>query len=73
MNNNSPINSNFNILNYNNTNNLKRSAPPPKKDNKKFNFKTFKNNTICSLNEVEHFLNNFQQAVHCIKIFKLLK
>ena len=69
MNNNSPINSNYNVLN----NNISRSVPPPKKDNKKLNFKTMKNNTICSLNDVECFLNNLQHAFRYIKIYKLFK
>lgn len=62
--NNSPINFNSNLY---------RSSPPPKKENKKLNFKTMKHNTICSLNEVEHFLNNFQNAIRYIKIYKLFK
>ena len=65
--NNSPANYNFN------SNNLYRSAPPSKKDNKKLNFKTMKNNTICSLNDVECFLNNLQHAIRYIKIYKLFK
>ena len=34
-----------------------KKSPPPKK--KKLNFKTCKKNTINSLNEVEHFLRDF--------------
>ena len=64
--NNSPVNYNLN------SNNLYRSKPP-KKDNKKLNFKTMKNNTICSLNDVECFLNNLQHAIRYIKIYKLFK
>lgn len=64
--------------NYNNThisdyNNLYRSNPPAKKENKKLTLKTIKNNTISSLNDVEHFLNNFQRAIRYIKIYKLFK
>lgn len=64
--NNSPINSSFN-------NNLYRSNIPAKKDNKKLNFRTIKNNTICSLNDVEHFLNTVQHTLRYIKLYKLLK
>ena len=64
---NSPINPNNNI------NNLYRSHPPVKKENKKLCFKTMKNNTICSLNEVECFLNKVQHAIRYIKLYKLLK
>lgn len=67
--NNSPINSNYNVQN----NNIYRSGPPPKKENKKLNFRTMKNNTICSLNDVECFLNNLQHAIRYIKIYKLFK
>lgn len=45
--------------------------PPPKK--KKSDFKTLKNNTIKSLNDVEYFLNNFGHFMKCVKLFKLLK
>ena len=74
--NNSPINSNYNNMdfsNYNNLNNLYRSNSPKKKEKKKLNFKCMKNNTISSLNEVECFLNRFQHTLRCIKLFKLLK
>ena len=64
--NNSPVNSNF-------YNDLYRSNIPLKKDNKKLNFRSMKNNTISSLNEVEHFLNNFQHAIRYIKLYKFLK
>ena len=42
----------------NNLDNLKRGDNTPHKN--KISFKQYKNNTINSLNEVEHFLNNFQ-------------
>ena len=70
--NNSPVNPNYHIANYN-INNLYRSNPLIKREKKKLNFKEMKNNTICSLNEVEHFLNNFQHTLRYIKLFKLLK
>lgn len=65
---NSPINQN-----YNNINDLYRSCPKPKKENKKINFKTLKHNTICSLNDVECFLNTVQHTIKYIKLYKLLK
>lgn len=43
---------------------------PPKKN---FNFKTYKNNTINSLKEVECFLNDFSRFTKCMKLYKLLK
>lgn len=74
--NNSPINSNYNNMNfsnYNNLNNLCRSNSQEKKERKKLNFKCMKNNTISSLNEVECFLNKLQHTLRCVKLFKLLK
>lgn len=52
---------------------LYRSHPPMKNENKKFCFKTMKNNTIASLNEVECFLNKLQHTIKYIKLYKLLK
>ena len=46
-------------------------SPPPKK--KKLNFKTCKKNTVNSLNEVEHFLRNFNNFTRYIKLYKILK
>lgn len=40
---------------------------------KSFNFKTYKKNTIHSLNEIEYFLNDLHRFVHYIKIYKLFK
>jgi len=44
--------------------------PPPKN---KLSFKSMKKNTICSLNEVEYFLNNFNKIAKCLKLYKILK
>ena len=63
---------NNSLSNYN-TNNLYRSSPPSLKEKKKLNFKTMKNNTISSLNEVECFLNKLQHTIRYIKLYKLLK
>ena len=74
--NNSPINSNFNnmdLSNCNHLNNLYRSNYSVKKEQKKLNFKSMKNNTISSLNDVEHFLNKLQHTIRYIKLYKLLK
>lgn len=55
------------FLNENNQNNRGEKNPPPKK------FNLYKNNTINSLNDVEHFLNNFQHYSKYFKLFKILK
>lgn len=51
-----------------------KPKPPPKKPSppkkKKLNFKTCKKNTINSLNEVEHFLNDFQGFWDYIRLYK---
>ena len=39
----------------------------------KFNLKQKKENTICSLYEVENFLRNFNNFFKSIKLYKLLK
>lgn len=54
------------------------NLPPPnkkesKKIKKKFDFLLYKNNTIKSLNEVEHFLRNFKNLSNYIKLYKILK
>ncbi len=57
-------------------NNLYRSATPIRSSQnnvKKLNFKTIKHNTICSLNDVEYFLNNLNGLVRYIKLYKLLR
>jgi len=48
----------------------KKTSPPKKK---KLNFKTCKKNTINSLNQVEHFLRNFNGFVKYVKLYKILK
>ena len=51
------------------------SPPPkhPKPPKKKFDFKTLKNDTCTSLNDVEYFLNKFTSSLKYIKLIKLLK
>lgn len=49
-------------------NNRGEKKSPPKKS-----FKSYKKNTMKSLNEVEYFLNNFNKFAHYIKIYKLFK
>ena len=39
----------------------------------KYNLKQKKENTICSLYEVENFLRNFSYFFKSIKLYKLLK
>ena len=43
---------------------------PPKKT---FNFKTYKKNTLKSLNDVEYFLNNYKKFKQFIRVYKLFK
>ena len=51
--------------------NYRGEKKPPQKN--KFCFNDFKKNTICSLNDVEYFLNNFSHYYKYIKLIKLLK
>lgn len=41
--------------------------------NKTFNFKEYKKNTLKSLNDVEYFLNNYKKFKYFIKLYKLFK
>ena len=51
-----------------------QKPPPPKKSKKnKFDFKCFKNDTCKSLNDVEHFLCNFNDFIKYVKLINLLK
>ncbi len=56
---------------YTQENRGEKKSPPPKK--KKLNFKTCKKNTINSLNEVEHFLRDFNHFIKYVKLYKILK
>lgn len=70
---------------YNNLNNrqnniqnipFNRNSPPPKPTpppKKKFDFKSLKNNTCKSLNDVECFLGDFSCFMKYIKLYCLLK
>ncbi len=58
------------FFNENNQNNRGEKNPPPKKS---FDFNLYKKNTIHSLNDVEHFLNNFHHYSKYFKLFKILK
>lgn len=53
----------------------KSPCPSPKPPHKKgkIDFKCLKKDTINSLNEVEHFLCNFQNIYKYIKLYKVLK
>ena len=46
---------------------------PPKKKKIRFDIIKIKKNTICSLNEVECFLNNFHKFFNYVKLYKILK
>ena len=59
------------IINIENEKRGDKNPPPPKR--KPLNFKTCKINTIKSLNEVEHFLRNFNNIARYIKLYKILK
>lgn len=53
---------------------LLKPCPPPKKPKKdKFDFECLKKDTCKSLNEVEHFLCNFNDFVKYVKLINLLK
>ena len=60
---------------FENDENRDGNFPPQRKNNKKNkkDFKTLKNNTVKSLNDVEYFLNNFGHFMKTAKILKLLK
>ena len=53
-----------------NQNNRGEKTPPPKKS---FDFNSYKKNTLNSIHDVEHFLNNFHHYSKYLKLFKLLK
>lgn len=59
-----------NYLMNNSQNNRGEKKSPPKKT---FDFNSCKKNTIKSLNEIEYFLNNLNQAFKYIKIYKIFK
>ena len=58
------------FFNDNNENNRGEKNSPPKKS---FNFNLCKKNTINSLNDVEHFLNNFHHYSKYFKLYKIMK
>lgn len=58
------------FLNENYENNRGEKNPPQKKS---FNFNLYKKNTINSLNDVEHFLNNFRHYSKYFKLYKIMK
>lgn len=57
-----------NYLSNNQNNRGEKKSPK-----KSFDFKLYKKNTIQSLNEIEHFLNNLKNVSKVIKIKKILK
>jgi hypothetical protein len=58
------------FLNENNQNNRGEKKSPQKKS---FDFNLYKKNTINSINDVEHFLNNFNYYSKYLKLFKFMK
>lgn len=48
----------------------KKASLPPKK---KKSFKIYRKNTMKSLNEVEHFLRDFNHFCKYVKLYKILK
>ena len=52
-----------------------KDCKPKKKINppKKLSFKKRKENTLCSLKEVEHFLRNGHKILNYINLYKILK
>lgn len=56
------------FLSEQNQNNRGEKNSPPKKS-----FKIYKNNLFHSLNDVEHFLNNFQYYSKYFKLYKIIK
>ena len=48
-------------------------TPKQKLKKNKINIKQLKNNTLHSLNEVEHFLRDFNRFKNYIKLYKILK
>lgn len=55
--------------NITNNNRGEKNSPPKKS----FDFKLYKKNTMTSLKDVEHFLNNFQHYFKYYKLFKFFK
>lgn len=58
------------FLSENQQNNRGEKKSPHKKS---FDFNLCKKNTINSITDVEHFLNNFHHYSKCFKLFKILK
>lgn len=50
-------------------NNPQKKIIPPKK----LTFKKRKENTLCSLKEVEYFLRNGHKILNCIKLYNIFK
>jgi len=63
----------MNNLYKSNLKNIENRGDLPSPHKNKLSFKSMKKNTICSLNEVEYFLNNFSKIAKCLKLYKILK
>lgn len=58
------------FFNENNENNRGKKESPHKKS---FDFNLYRKNTITSINDVEHFLNNFHHYFKYLKLYKIIK
>lgn len=58
----------YNENNFQNNRGEEKSSPK-----KNFDFNLYKKNTINSLNDVEHFLNNFNHYSKYFKLYKFMK
>ncbi len=58
-------------MNYFPEKNNRGDEQPPRK--KSFDFNSYKKNTINSIHDVEHFLNNFHHYFKYFKLYKIMK
>ncbi len=58
-------------MNYFPEKNNRGDEPSPRK--KSFDFNSYKKNTINSIHDVEHFLNNFHHYFKYFKLYKIMK
>lgn len=57
---------------YRATSNCQKNRGTMSPHKNKINFMNLKNNTMCSLNEVEYFLNNFSHFLKYVKLYKII-
>lgn len=68
-----PYNNQNNITSLENKLNNRSSSNTQPSTKKKVCFKSLKKDTCSALNDVEHFLCNFESYMKYIKLYKLLK